>query len=207
MLIAVIFLGMAQRVLDVAYNSTISVWVSKYIYHGDISRISYHSKLLLGVSHVAGIPIGLSFGHLFDKCGELIIVPLCFFLSGAPYVAIYFMEDLDSVGAYAVQIFAATFSLLNNSVSTIMLARYSPPHGAGKIFAFRSLITGLFSIGYNYLSGWMLDQSFNKVTFLVIGGLSLAVTAMFMGIGMCCKQVARVPSEEEEDQLLLLTSK
>ena len=82
--------------------STISIWVSKYIYHGDISRISYHNKLLLGVSHAAGIPIGLSFGYLFDKWGELIVVPLCYFLSGAPYIAIYFMDNLDSVVAYAV---------------------------------------------------------------------------------------------------------
>lgn len=91
MLIAAYFLGIAQRVLDIAYIATISIWVSKYIYNGDISKISYHNKLLLGISHVAAIPIGLVFGHLYDKCGELFIVPLVFFLSGAPYIALYFI--------------------------------------------------------------------------------------------------------------------
>ena len=73
------------------------------------------------------IPFGLAFGFLYDKCGELFIVPLIFFLSGAPYIALYFMTDFDSVIAYTVQIYAATFSVLCNGIGIIITARHSPP--------------------------------------------------------------------------------
>ena len=68
-LIAVYILGMAQRVLDIAYASTILVWVSKYVYFGDIAKISHHNKLVIGISQGAALLIGFPFGLLFDKWG------------------------------------------------------------------------------------------------------------------------------------------
>ena len=198
MLIAVFVLSISQRVLDIAYVSTLSVWVSKHVYNGNIHKISYHNKLILGVSHVASMPFGLIFGYLYDKCGELLIVPLIFFLSGAPYIALFFITDFDSVLSYSLQIFAAIFSVLCNSIGFIITARHSPPQGAGKIFALRSFLGGLFSIGYSYLIGWMIDQEFNKVIFLMIGVIGLSTTVMFICIRLCCKCITKKQREDEE---------
>lgn len=152
----------------------------------------------MGVSHAVCIPLGVAFGFLYDKCGEFTIVPLTFFLSGAPYIALYFMTDLDSVIAYTLQIFAAVFSVLCNGIGVIITARHSPPQGAGKIFALRSFIGGVFTIGYGYLNGWIIDQDFNKAVFLMIAAIALSITLMFICIRLCCKSIAEIPKEEEE---------
>lgn len=68
-LIAVYLVGMAQRVLDVAFASTVSVWISKHVYHGDLSKISYHNKLVIGISQGAAVFLGFPFGLAFDKLG------------------------------------------------------------------------------------------------------------------------------------------
>ena len=140
-----------------SYYSTVSIWVSKYIYHGDIAKISYHNKLLLGITHLVSLPCALVFGILYDKCGELVVAPVVYILAGAPYIAIYFMADLDSPLAYFLQIFSAVFAQIAGILAVILLARHNPPQGAGKVFAFRSFLDSLFSMGYSYLNGWILD--------------------------------------------------
>lgn len=85
------------------------------------------------------------------------IVPVVFFLAGAPYVALFFFNNIDSILGYGIQIFAAIFSILTNLVSGVTLAKHSPPEGAGKIFAFKSFFGGIFGIGYGYFSNWLID--------------------------------------------------
>lgn len=94
---------------------------------------------------------------------------------------------------------------MTNSMAIIMIGRHAPKQGAGKIYAFRGFVTGLFVIGFNYLSGWMIDQSFNKVTFLLVGGVALLQVVMFAGIRLCCKNITDIPAEDE-DMVLLFNS-
>lgn len=143
--------------MDLSYESTVSIWVSKYIYNGDIAKISYHNKLLLGISHAVSVPCALVFGILYDKCGELVVAPLVYILAGSPYIAIYFMGNLDSPLAYSLEIFSAVFAQITGILAVILLARHSPPRGTGKVFAFKSFLDSLFSMGYSYLHGWILD--------------------------------------------------
>lgn len=69
----------------------LSLWVSKYLYDGDISKISFHNEVVLGASPLVAIPLGILFGLFFDKWGELVVLPLMFFLAGAPYAGLFFL--------------------------------------------------------------------------------------------------------------------
>ena len=176
--------------------------MSKYLYDGDLAKISFHNQIVLGVSPLAAIPIGMIFGLFFDKWGELVLVPITFFLAGAPYIALFFLWDIDTVLGYGIQIFGGIFSVLTALVSGVTLAKHSPSNGAGKIFAFKSFFSGIYSIGYEYFSTWLIDQDYNQAIFLVIGGLALAMVGMFIGIRFWCKEIAHKPEEEEEARLL-----
>lgn len=192
--------------LDLAFVTIISVWVSKYIYDGDISQISRHNKITLGVANIAAIPLGLLFGLAYDKCGELLTLSFVFFCAGFPYIVLYFLDNVNSDLGFALQIFASTFSILTNAMASVMIGRHSPTEGVGKVYAFRSFVAGIFLIGFNYLSGWMIDQSFSKVTFLVIGGIAFSQVIMFVSIRACCKKISEIPSAEEEDAAIFLLS-
>ena len=98
---------------------------------------------------------------------------------------------------YGIQIFAAVFSILTNLVSDVALAKHSPPEGAGKVYAFKSFFGGIFGIGYGYFSNWLIDQHYSRLIFVVVTGLSLSMTAMFVGIGMCCKGIAQKPTDRK----------
>ena len=205
-LIAVYLAGISQRVLDLSFIQIISVWVSKYVYHGDYHRTSRHSSITLGVSNIVVIPLGVLFGLSYDKCGEFFTLSVTFFCAGFPYIVLYFMSDFDSVLSLGLQIFATTFSILTNAMSSIMIGRHSPKEGVGKVYAFRSFVAGLFMVGFSYLSGWIMDQSFSKVTFLIVGGLALAQVGMFIGIRLCCKKIEDLHFGEEEEDWALLFS-
>ena len=68
-LVPVYITGIAQRCQDLAFSSILSVWVSKYIYEGNIAKISEHNKLTLGAANIALLPLGLLFGYLYDRIG------------------------------------------------------------------------------------------------------------------------------------------
>lgn len=125
------------------------------------------------------------------------MVPLVFLLSGLPYIGLFFLEKYDTAFGYSLQILAAMFSILTSSITSVLLAKFSPLNGAGKVYSFKSTVSGIFIIGYNYLSGWMIDQSFNKYTFILIGLISIWVSVLFLGIGMCCPRATLKPKEEE----------
>ena len=199
MLLLIFFLGAGQRILDHGYNSVITVWVSKYFYHGNKSQIAYHNKLLLGISHSATALLGPLMGIFFDKCGELVVAPLIFFVAAAPYFWLYFLQDFDSSLGYTLQIITAIAAILTNPLNMMMLARHSPTVGAGKIYAMRSVLVGLVSIGYNYAIGWVLDQSFNRAAFLVCGVVGSLVVLAFFLVACCCKRLSNVPDEFDEE--------
>ena len=91
MLLVIYFMSISQRVLNFAFISVVSVWISKYVYDGDTSKIAHHNKIVLGVSNAIVVVIAPFLGILFDKCGELIVVPLNYFVASAPYFVLYFL--------------------------------------------------------------------------------------------------------------------
>ena len=120
-------------------------------------------------------------------------MPLVFLLSGLPYIGLFFISDYDSTFSYFLQIMSAMFSLLTSSITSVLLGKYSPLKGAGKVYAFKSVVSGVFIIGYNYLSGWMIDQSFNKFTFILVGLISISISVLFICIAMCCRDITKKP--------------
>ena len=69
MLIVVYLMGIGQRLLDTAYTSVTSIWLSKYVFDGDHDRLAHYGLIVIGVSHAASTVIGPFMGLMFDKCG------------------------------------------------------------------------------------------------------------------------------------------
>lgn len=89
-------------------------------------------------------------------------------------------------------------------MASVMIGRHSPKEGAGKVYALRSFVSGIVLIGFNYFSGWMIDQPFSRVTFLVIAGVSLSQVVMFISIGLCCKKISDFPEGTEDEEVVFL---
>ena len=196
MLLLIFFLGVGQRVLDTGFVTVISVWISKYIFNGNTKKIAQHNKLLLGISHVATVLLGPFMGIFFDKCGELVVSPLIFIVASAPYFGLYFLHSFDSTLGYTLQIISAAASILTNPLNMMVLARHSPAVGAGKIFALRSVFVGVILLGFSYGIGWVLDQPFNRVSFLICGGAGMLVALAFLMVACCCKHISQVKDDE-----------
>ena len=81
----------------------------------------------------------------------------------------------------------------------MMLARHSPGIGAGKIFAIRAFMIGLFMMGINYILGWIIDQPFNRVAFLIVAGVGLIIVLAFFMVIICCRHISRVHTDDDED--------
>lgn len=199
MLLVIYCTTVAQRVLNLAFIEVVSVWISEYVYDGDTSRIANHNKIVFGISYAVVMVIAPFLGIFFDRCGELVVLPLNYFIAGAPYFALYALNDLESAGGYVLQIIATIASITNNTLGFLILARHAPPVGAGKIFALNRVFSGIVQIGMSYLLGWMIDQSFNKVAFLVVGSLGIIVVITFVSIRVCCKDLAKVVTDEEDN--------
>ena len=128
----------------------------------------------------------------FDKCGELVLGPIIFLLAGGPYFAFYFFENFDEPAQLSLQILAATASIITNSLSQMLIAKHAPSAGVGKIYAVRSLITTIFSLGFGYLTGWMIDQSYSKYVFFVIGTTGLLIVLLFLFVAIFCPKITKV---------------
>ena len=192
MLIVIYFMSVSQRVLNLAFIAVVSVWMSKYVYDGDTNKISNHNKFVLGISNSAVLVIAPFLGLLFDRCGELVVIPLNYFIASAPYIGLYFLTDFKTTLAYGLQIIGTISSILNNSLGFMILARHAPPVGAGKIFAVNRVFAGIIQIGMSYFLGWVVDQSFNKIAFLIVGGFGLMVVFTFLLISMLCRNWSKV---------------
>ena len=168
------------------------VWISKYCYHGDTKLIANHTKLLLGVSHVVSGLLGPFMGILFDKCGELVVTPIIFFIAAGPYFGLYFLQDFDSAFGYTLQILTASATSLTSTLNIMLLTRHSPLVGAGKIFALNSVISGLIMIGFKYMIGWVIDQPFNRWAFITCGVGGMLVVVTFLMISCCCSDLSQV---------------
>lgn len=67
------------------------VYVSKYVYHGDVIRIAHHTKYL-GISTVLEILLLPVVGHLFDKYSARFLYTIFSFLCGCSLLGIFYYD-------------------------------------------------------------------------------------------------------------------
>ena len=84
------------------------VYLSKYVYFGDVIKTADHTKYL-GISNIVGILLVPVIGYLFDRYSARFLFPVVCLLSSGSFFGMYYYDSFTSPFAFALQICAKLF--------------------------------------------------------------------------------------------------
>ncbi len=175
-------------IIKSTFSGCILIWVSKYLYQGDHKAKAAHAKYL-GLVNFLNLPMAPLVGWLFDRWTGRFLLPLAFAISGGTLMWLYFIDPLNSVFAFFLQITSGLVSLQGNNLASMTLAKFTPSEIKGAVYSLNGILMSLVGIAFHYFSGWILDSLYNKELFLIMGALGLANALLFLVNGICAPRL------------------